>query len=171
MIGSQRFWLLRVQRMHPSASDVSKLHPSFDIISNARTAPPSGQRNHSLLSWRFSLRVQRFIRSRCSQSIEIRFVGLQPLRNPLFLPPFPIGGTLRASVKVQRAKARGSMTRHQCRSTVVAETASCNTCVVSCGEFKDEEAVDLASCRNRLDCGRGQLRKRRLLWRNQLSRL
>ena len=60
---------------------IQKLRQTFDIIINGRTARPSGQRKRNLLSWRFSLRVQRFIHSRCSQCIEIRFVDSQTLRN------------------------------------------------------------------------------------------
>jgi hypothetical protein len=42
-----------------------------------RTVHPSRLPNRSLLPWRFSLRVQPFIRSRCSQCIVIRFGGAQ----------------------------------------------------------------------------------------------
>ncbi len=50
------------------------------ITRTYRTSHPARQRNPSLLPWRFSLRVQRLNRSRCSQSIVIQFVGVKTLR-------------------------------------------------------------------------------------------
>ena len=54
---------------------------STGITGTYRTSHPARQRNESVLPWRFYLRVQPFIRSRCSQSIVIRSVGMQSFRN------------------------------------------------------------------------------------------
>ena len=105
------------------------------ITSTYRTSHPAQQPNQCLLPWRSSLRVQPFKRSRCSQSIVIQSVGVHTRCNANLLSRHTVTQKFSCD-SGHPMKARGSMTRNECRSTTFAEAASCNRCVVSCGEFQ-----------------------------------